>query len=198
MHQTNTIRGFIAGVGVLLTAVGCAAHRQASDIEPVGAEARVAFDAEAYPEVFEATMDALGDLRFTPDRIDARRGVITTYPKTTAGLASPWDREQSSLGQEGQDFFHQQERVCRIVFEPADAPTTALIEVTVLRVRRPGWRVETDAVSRSSHAVDPIARAAGDGPEYRDPIGSDHLLAERLRARIVAALAESVQAQVQP
>ncbi len=148
-------------------------------------EATAAFEPDAYPRAFDAARDALTGLRFTLDRVDAARGVITTLPKRTAGLASPWDREQSSLGDEGRDLMHQHERVATVVFEPAEAPEMVSVAVTIYRVRRPNWRVETDAIRRSSHAVNPIARRAGDEPEFREPVSADPALAARI-ARDIA------------
>lgn len=172
----------VASAMSVVMSTGCAGHADRAVDAAGSPEFRFATD--AYPGVFEAAMETLAELRFVPDRIDAARGVITTYPKQTAGLASPWDREQSSIHDEGRDLLHQHERVCRIVFDPPDAPTTALVEVTILRVRRPGWRVETDAIGLSTHTINPVARREGDEPEFRDPIGSDAALADRISAMI--------------
>lgn len=166
-----------------LMLVGCAAYRPV-DAEGPGPEATVAFGGATYPAVFNAARDALTDLRFTPDRVDAARGVITTLPKRTAGLGSPWDQEQSSLGDEGRDLLHQHERVVTVLFEPEAAPESVSVEVTIYRVRRPNWRIEPDAIRRSSHAVNPIARRAGDEPEYREAISADPALAARIASDI--------------
>jgi len=176
------------GVWLLLAALGCAGTPVDSWPALAGdaPEASVAFDAGDYPAVFSAARDALTDLRFTPDRVDAARGVITTLPKRTAGLATPWDREQTTLGDDGRDFMHQHERVCTVVFEPPEAPTTVSVGVTIYRVRRPNWRVESDAIRRSTHAIDPIAHRAGDGPEFREAISADPALAARIASDIAA------------
>lgn len=170
----------LASLGLLS---GCAAY------EPVGPgsgtpEATVPFEPDAYPLVFDAARDALTDLRFTPDRVDAARGVITTLPKRTAGLASPWDREQSSIGDDGRDLLHQHERTVTIVFDPPESPQAVTVEVTIYRVRRPNWRIEADAIRRSTHAENPAARRAGDEPEFREAISSDPVLAARIAADI--------------
>ncbi len=142
------------------------------------------FDAGQYPAVFDAAMRTLDEWRFVPDRIDAARGVITTYPKRTAGLATPWDREQTGLDDEARDLLHQHEREVRISFDPPETPSSVLVEVAILRVRRPGWRVETDALRFSSYSVDPGLRRRGEQPEYREVIGTDPDLEARLAARI--------------
>ncbi len=119
------------------------------------------FDAGHYPAVFDAAMRTLDEWRFVPDRIDAARGVITTYPKRTAGLATPWDREQTGLDDEARDLLHQHEREVRISFDPPETPSSVLVEVAILRVRR-----------------------RGEQPEYREVIGTDPDLEARLAARI--------------
>lgn len=166
----------IVSLVLALPVLGCASHR-------VGATAS-AVPAGSYPGLFDATRQTLGEYRFTLDRVDAARGVITTAPKQTAGLATPWDREQSSLGQRTDDLIHQQERVVRVVFEPAEDPTRISVEVVIQRVRRPNWRVESDAIRTSTHARDPLALRSGGRTEYREPVAEDRLLATRLLARI--------------
>lgn len=156
--------------------VGCASRPQgstAAEVEP-----------GSYPALFDATRQALTEYRFTLDRVDAARGVVTTAPKQTAGLATPWDREQSNADQRLQDLVHQQERVVRVVFEPPEEPTRVAVEVVVERVRRPNWRVESDAIRASTHARDPVAARSGVRAEYREPVSEDRLLAARLLARI--------------
>lgn len=144
-----------------------------------------AFEPGDYPRFFDAARETLAEYRFTLDRVDAARGVITTAPKQTAGLATPWDRDQSNLADEASDLIHQHERTARIVFEPADAPTTVRVEVSVDRVRRPNWRIESDAIRSSSYAEDPQAIRAGQRSEFRDAFREDRALADRLLARII-------------
>ena len=168
-----------------LVPIGCAGPAPlAGDSNTGSPEARVAFEDDRYPAVFDAARDALGGLRFTLDRVDAARGVITTLPKATAGLASPWDREQSSIGDEGRDLMHQHERVVTVVFDPPESPEMVSVDVTIYRVRRPNWRVESDAIRLSTHARNPIARRAGDEPEFREAISADPALASRIAAEI--------------
>jgi hypothetical protein len=163
--------------------IGCAgATRTADAIAPP----RAAVDPDAAPALFDAAREALAEFRFTLDRVDAARGVITTMPKQTAGIGTPWDREQSALSQEIEDLAHQHERTVRVVFEPAGAPTEVRVEVVVHRVRRPNWRVETDAIRQSSHARDPLAIRSGQRPEFTDPVAEDRALAARILARIGA------------
>lgn len=151
---------------------------------PAGARSDADFAPEVYPDLFNAACEVLADYRFTIDRVDAARGVITTYPKRTAGLATPWDREQSSLAQEFEDLAHQQERSARVTFEPPEAPTRVTVQIILDRVHRPNWRVETDALRQSTHARDPIGIRAGQHPEFREPVAEDRALAERIMADI--------------
>lgn len=153
---------------------------------PAGARADASFATESYPDLFNAAREVLAEYRFTIDRVDAARGVITTYPKRTAGLATPWDREQSSIAQEFEDLAHQQERTARVTFEPPDAPTRVSVHIVLDRVHRPNWRVETDAIRQSTHARDPLGVRAGQPPEFREPVAEDRALAERIMADIQA------------
>jgi hypothetical protein len=159
-----------------------------------------------YPAAFEAARAAMSDARFMPDRVDARAGLLESRPKSTSGLATPWDAEQSTLGQEWDDFANQHRRVVRISFAPADAdapqaadaaapdrltdprPLVGRVEVDILRVRRDGRRVETEAISRSSVAQDPAMARRGLGGAFLEPVGRDAALAGRLAANIRRAL----------
>lgn len=172
-----------------------------------------------YPAAFDAAKEVLRDYRFELDRVDARAGVITTRPKTSGGLVSPWDREQSTLGQELEDTLNAQFRTVRITFEPADAataaageprpqaapgpapadirladtPLTARVQVIVERAQRPLWRVEQSAVFQSSFARDPdLARRVGG--RYTVPFAQD----TRLAGRVADAIARRAAANPAP
>lgn len=82
-------------------------------------DSTVAVSSGAYASSFEHAKQVLRDQNFDLDRVDARTGVITTKPKSTAGLATPWDAEQTSLGAEADDFLSNRARVVRVWFEPA-------------------------------------------------------------------------------
>lgn len=152
-----------------------------------------------YARAFEETKDLLAARQFTLERVDARAGVITTRPKPTAGLATPWDTEQSSLRQEFEDVMNQQERRVRVVFtEPSEqaAPTPegtapgdrreaageliARFEVTLLRVSVPGTRVEPSAIRMSTRSQDPELARRGVGGRDRIAIATDDAFASRL------------------
>src|SRR5262245_24222130 len=118
---------------LLLLLPGCAARGPTTFTVPAG----------EYAKAFDSARDILRGHRFELERIDAQGGVITTQPKSTVGLATPWDREQSTLHQEFDDLFNQQRRVVRITFEPAvptddltqaTGPLNAQVEVVVYRL----------------------------------------------------------------
>jgi hypothetical protein len=158
----------------------------------------------AYPSAFEAAKASITDLGFELERVDARAGVVTTRPKPTAGLATPWDHEQSTLGHELEDFLNQHRRVVRVVFAPVipgQAPTDgdqnpdldlrsladpmeARVEVAILRVRRPGWRIEPTSIHQSRRWRDPDMQARGIGGLFEEPFTLDPHLAGRLAADI--------------
>lgn len=177
-------------IGLALLCCGCASRK---------AEPRFAVEPADYPRVFDAAKEALVAARFELDRVDARAGVITTRPKPTSGLATPWDGEQSSLGQEVEDLLNRQYRRVRISFEPgagngepdpladrrtAAAPMTATIEVTIDRLCRPGWRVDPVSVRLGSFTSDPDWSRQGMWPQYTVPFAQDPALARRLSASI--------------
>ncbi len=164
---------------------GCAAPEGPAtlDIEP-----------GAYARAFEAAKEALRAERFRVERVDARAGVITTLPKASAGLATPWDSEQSSPGQELEDALNEHRRRARVVFAPpqgdapddlrdAAGPLVATFEVTLERVQRSGWRPAPRSIRMSSFTTDPALNARGAGYGSVRTIGPDHDLAARLAAR---------------
>ena len=79
------------GIAVLCAALlgGCAGSG------PRSAEFQVS--PGQYARAFDEARDVLTGYRFELDRVDAAGGVIATAPKTTAGLATPWDSEQTTL-----------------------------------------------------------------------------------------------------
>ena len=162
--------------------------------------------AAQYAAAFDASREALLGRRFELERVDARAGVITTREKTTAGLATPWDTEQSGLDQEVEDLFNRHQRRVRITFEPvggvaadgagqpddlriATGELTARVEVVIERLHRPGWRIEPGAVRFSTYAEDPaLGGARGMWPSYAVPFSQDPALAERIAAEIETQL----------
>src|SRR5262245_10700892 len=98
--------GVVLTLGIMFAALlgGCSS--------PQAADAR--FEAGQYVVAFEAAKEALRDFDFSLERVDAAGGVITTRSKSTGGLGTPWDREQSTFGQEVEDLMDRQSRVARV------------------------------------------------------------------------------------
>ncbi len=148
--------------------------------------------ADQYAAAFEATKTVLRDHRFTLERVDAEAGVISTRDKASAGLATPWDLEQSTLRQDSQDFFNQQKRVVRITFAPeTDGARPGQVEVTVYRVHQPGVRLSSKSWQLTTTTHDPALTAQGLGPGYSVPTERDAKLEARLARDIEKTLANA-------
>lgn len=161
-------------------------------------DAALTIPADRYAATFEAARGVLRDARFDLNRVDARAGVITTYPKKSIGLLSPWDGEQSTVYQEFDDLFNRQRRVVRVTFEPADAslpPGADLlsvevpelimrISVVVEREQQPGWRLESTSVRLNSRTTDLALAERGLTPWYTVAVTQDPAFAARLTDEI--------------
>lgn len=171
---------------------------------------------DQYDTAFKQTREVLRDWHFNVDRVDAASGVITTRPKVSAGLATPWVSQQSTLTDEWEDFANRQERRVRVTFEPkslADSaeapkstgslagatfvdvreltePVVARIEVTVDRVQRPGWQPQAKSIRRTGRTRDPELEDRGMWPDYRVPDRQDTELAARLVKEITGRIGQ--------
>jgi hypothetical protein len=141
-----------------------------------------------YDAAFDATREVLREHRFQLERVDAAEGVITTQPKSTAGAASPWDKEQSTLGQEVEDLLNLQRRVVRVSFTEG----RGRVEVTVYRMQTPGLRPSSRAIALTHVAVNPQATAQGTGGAYETAISQDTRLAARLAGAIEKRVGRAV------
>jgi len=152
----------------------------------------------SYGATFQAVKDELRAAGFTLERIDARAGVITTEPKFTAGLATPWVGDESSFEQEIEGLLNRQRRIVTVRFAPAepgepakdlreaDATLRAQVEVEVQRVHRVGLRLSPVSV-RLSGISEPYDDAGGEQEPWTTTIvGLDERLAARIVDRIVA------------
>lgn len=165
-------------------AVGDAGITQAADGQVSGL---VEVEGASYEEVFGAMREVIREYRFAINRVDGARGVITTYPKQTLGIGSPWDKEQTTIGQEFEDFANHQEREIRVQFEEgaqAGSVVRATIEVLVYRVHRPNWRVDSQSIRLSTHARSRDINGQIEPGSFREPIGQDQQLAHRLANEI--------------
>jgi hypothetical protein len=151
-----------------------------------GGEARFRVPEDRYAETFDAARRALVDMGFVLDRVDAQAGVITTRAKPTSGLATPWDREQSTPGQELEEFLNRTQRRARVTFEPVEAGEREVaVEVLVERVQRRGWSPAPVSVRQSTFWRDP----RGGPAVFATVVEKDERLASRLGGRIARASA---------
>lgn len=186
----------------------CAAKQASGPTEPLDLviedDAMLRIPAGKYAAAFDAARHELRDAGFTLERVDAFSGIITSWPSTSAGFATPWSRDQSTVEQEFDDFFQRHARTVRITFEPADpasipasdAPTdlrslnTELLmrtHVIVERAYRPGWRIDNTSIRYSSYYTDPDLQARAMQPVYSVARAEDRLLADHIAARIARA-----------
>lgn len=184
---------------------GCAANPAPREGDP----AAMSVAPGQYATMFDAARHTLRDRGFILERVDAQAGVITTQPKTTAGLVTPWDREQQSLAQEAEDLLERQQRVVSVTFEPSaqvaapsepaaadeapgsppdlrasTEPFTMRVHVILQRLQIPGRKLEPEAIGQSSYFWDPALGERGMQPQYVVAIRQDSKLAERLAALI--------------
>jgi len=150
---------------------------------------------DEYSKAIAATRDVLRSCRFQVDRVDAAEGGVTTAPKGTSGLATPWDGEQSSFKQELEDLGNSQERRVRVTFDRgtapnADAKITARVEVVIDRIQRPGWRPTPKSVRHSTITMDPDLAARQMWPEYTVPIRQDAEFASEIARKIERRMGE--------
>lgn len=179
-------------LALLLTAMGglagCSTPAMRDGDVVSGGSVVMRLEDESPSRVIDAVRDTLMDYRFGLDRIDAQRGVITTHPKRTAGLASPWDQEQSGLGQEFEDLLNEQRRVVRVEFDPASEGQATIdslrVTVELLRTHRPFWRVQSESVRLSSHARSRDAMGRAEPGHSTEIIGLDEQLAQRIAVAI--------------
>lgn len=141
-----------------------------------------------YECAFSAAKDALRDSRFILDRVDAEAGVLSTRPKTSMGLASPWDLEQSTVHDEAEDLLNQQRRTVRVTFEgegggppSSDGTVTGSVWVTVLRTQTAGLRAPSKAAGLTTLAIDPMRTS---GAVYEVPVRRDPALERRIAGDI--------------
>jgi hypothetical protein len=181
-----TLFGILAMTGL----VGCAAPRPPP---------RVSISSGDYPAAFEHAKQVLREFEFELDRVDARRGVITTAPRAWSGAATPWLPFASTARDPLEGLLQFEQRIVRVEFTPAGASSTdvradlvdtdrdfiADVRVSVERVQRPGRRVDATSVRLVSIERDPHSPAAAGGAivvEHRQDDALASRLAERWRA----------------
>ncbi|MFN0011760.1 MAG: hypothetical protein ACKVS8_08980 [Phycisphaerales bacterium] len=189
-------RPALLALALLCLAGGCAA--------PAPTQTQLDVASATYPAAFQSARDVLREFDFILERVDAQAGILATAIKPTAGAATPWDQEQTSLSNEVEDLFNRQARSVRISFSAPDEPgqtdlrraTSPLnmrIVATLYRRQRPGWRPEPTGVALHRHWQDtqspsPPLRPGDEPAEQIVAFDEDRalaaLLAERIRERL--------------
>ena len=146
--------------------VGCASRP-----EPVVSSASAyLFNAADYTRVFQAAKDVLREYQFELDRVDARSGIITTEPKPSAGLATPWIPHSGNVTGSIKGLLQHEQRRARVLFTTVDPDESRLpeeidlrrdegqllarIEVTIDRIHRPHRRVSPASIKLGTFAQD--------------------------------------------
>lgn len=200
-------------VGAALLLVGCANQSSANALgdgqASTASGATLHVEPGRFAAAFDQSRDVLRDLGFILDRVDGQLGVITTQPKGTGGLATPWDQEQSGLDDRLEDAVQKHRRVVRIEFAPGGVepgseeirdlraekrPIDARVAVTLYRVHQPGWRLNPQAILESSYTHDPQLDARGMAL-YSVAVRQDDDLARRIADRIRERLTRQSAAQ---
>lgn len=150
-------------------------------------------DAE-YEQTFSAARDVLRDAGFILDRVDAQRGIITTHPRPSSGMATPWIDHASSPGDAAAATLHRERRFATVRFARSTDPTAqpdaasidADVEVFIQRLGAPGRKPEPSSIRMTSRWTE---GSRGNGPATPfDAISErpDDRLAAELAARIRA------------
>ncbi len=174
----------LVGLG-LGAGIGCASQRASNNVSIASQE---------YTAAFESARDVLREYKFTLERVDAQQGVITTAPKDSAGLATPWDTHQTYVSQDISDLVNHQQRRVRITFPDADVSLGAgkfvSVEVYVDRLHSPGLRVPSRATSLWTVSRDPVASARGVAYQYTVARERDTALEKRIADRVERRIRE--------
>jgi hypothetical protein len=180
----------LAALLLPVLAASCASAPRTTTVEtPAG----------AYARAFDAAKDELRDAGFELDRVDAREGVITTRPRASAGLWTPWTLDEQSAGDEIDGTFNAERRIVTVRFGPVtpaaaggpttdlrtlEGPLTARVEVAVHRLYRPGRIPESAAIRLTGYFRDDRLWQAGVQPDVTVAHGEDAALAAALAHRI--------------
>jgi hypothetical protein len=176
----------------------CASHHEADALKPTAS-----IPAGEYEAAFRAAKDVLRASQFDLERVDAAAGVITTLPKSSAGLATPWLDYDATLGDGVDDLIHRDRRRTTVRFEPTDqpdasplldrrtldAPLTMRVTVEVERTYVTGRRADPTSIRLTSRVIDPQLADMGLYPLARGIVGQD----EQLASRIVLLIEDSIR-----
>lgn len=113
-----------------------------------------------YADAFAAAKDVLREYEFELDRVDAIAGVITTAPRASSGLATPWIPHASDLSGAFRGVAQFEQRIAQVEFDRSARPVvgaeseilTCRVAVAVERFHKPGRRVDATSVRLRSFA----------------------------------------------
>lgn len=137
---------------------------------------------QAYERAFARTLDRLRIRGWIIDRVDAGAGVITTEPRPTAGLLTPFTRVAQTTADEARELVQPTQRRIRVTFrtvrglapyQAIDDAMTARIEVFEDRLFVPGQRVSPVSIALTSVSSDPQRVARGVDAPMAIPRGRD-------------------------
>lgn len=172
--------------------------------EPVGS-ASFRIPAAEYDAYFEAAKDALRDQQFDLERVDARAGVMTTRPVSSAGWATPWIRHASTIEQSTNDLIQRNRRIATVRFarvsdetnvpSPVDPVASDLrefegtievsVNVVVEQVYRSGRRLAPASIRLTTFTVDPSEDTSGPEQLRTRIVGTDAPLSALLADAIL-------------
>lgn len=152
-----------------------------------------------YDRVFDASIQALRDMRFTVDRKDRRFGVVTSQPLIASSAIEPWHRDNTSSRQVIQSTLHLQRRIVRVELAQADPSPGARaeayrmsVQVQIERRYDPPAELNTALIGASSfrdvrkQLVKQTTEAGVEKSRWAN-VGRDEQLEQRLIARILNA-----------
>jgi len=165
--------------------------------------------ADNYAEAFQATKDVLRAWGFELDRVDARLGVVTTHPRASAGLATPWIPHSRGLADSTAGLLHHERRIARATFAPRkdegppevldpaspldlrtiDTPLVLMMSVEVQRLYRPGQRLAPASIRLTSETDLPGLQAQ---PDSREQVTITSRPDPELAARLLRACAARI------
>lgn len=150
-----------------------------------------------YAAAFDATRRALREHHFDLDRVDAAGGVITTFPTSSAGLATPWIDHASTFTGAVEGVIHRDRRTAVVEFKPAaptddasvdlraaSGPLLAIVRVSVERAYVPDRRADATSIRLTSRPI--VHRADSGTPPAleRGVVDDDAALAARIARAI--------------
>jgi len=119
---------------VLLTfASGCSA--------PLSGSTELTVSADSYAYTFNRAKRVLRESGFELDRVDARAGVLMSFPAPSAGATTPWRGHHLTAREAILGLIHHEQRIAVVTFEPFDGTS-----VDDVRLYAGDLRVVTDVL----------------------------------------------------